>query len=55
MDNGQWTMDPGVHNVQQETVYFTSSLLDLAHRILYTTPLSIETYCYVSHSRHSYK
>ena len=23
--------------------------------ILYATTLSIETYCYVSHSRHSYK
>ena len=51
----QWTMEPGVHNVQQKTVYFTHSLLDLTHRILYTTTLTIETYCYVSHSRHSYK
>jgi len=35
--------------------YFTLSLLDLAHRVLYTTTLTIGTYCYVSHSRHSYK
>ena len=48
-------MDPGVYNVQQKTVYFTRSLLDLAHRILYTTTLTIETNCHVSHSRHSYK
>jgi hypothetical protein len=51
----QWTMDPVVHNVQQETVYFTRSLLDLAHRIIYATTLPIEKYCYVYHSRHSYK
>ena len=52
-DNGQ--LIQLVHNVQSKTVYFTLSLLDLAHRILYTTTLTIGTYCYVSHSRHSYK
>ena len=39
----QWTMDPGVHNLQYKTVYFTRSLLDLAHRIFYTTTLTIES------------
>ena len=56
-------MDLGVHNVQwtqvstmynRKTVYFTRSLLELARRILYTTTLTIETYFYVPHSRHSY-
>ena len=34
-------MDPALHIVQQETVYFTRNLLDLAHRLLYTTTLSL--------------
>jgi hypothetical protein len=55
IDNGQRTIDPGVHNVQYKTAYFTRSLLDLAHTILHTTTLTIETYFYVSNSKHSYK
>jgi hypothetical protein len=48
-DNGQWTQVTTMYN--RKLYILPRSLLDLVHRISYTTTFTIETYFYISYSR----